>query len=80
MELMRHGASASKLQEMAKKTAAAVKGLWEPHEEKAFARGFETDKSKWDQKYFDSQEVYLDTNFSRKRFDHLAEVLDHLNK
>ena len=57
-----------------------VPGLWEPYEEKAFARGFETDVEKWTHDYFGDQVVYLKTNFSKKRWDHLVKVRDYLIK
>lgn len=70
----------SQIRGFADKAAKQVKDLWMPFEEKAFARELETDKSKWDEKYFDTQVVYLKTNFSKKRFDHLIAVFDHVWK
>ena len=65
---------------MARATAKEVKDLWMPYEEKSFARELETDKSKWNSEYFHLQEVYLKTNFSQKRFEHLADVHDYIRK
>lgn len=57
-----------------------VKDLFEPYEEKSFAREMEGDTSKWTDSYFDNQVVYFKTNYSKKRWDHLVKVRDHLIK
>ncbi len=51
--------------------------LFEPFQEKAFARGINTDSAKWDGDYFRTQLVFLNTNFSEQRFHHLIEVREH---
>lgn len=79
LEFNHHETTSSQIRSMAKKTEGVVKDLWEPYEEKSFAREMVSDKDKWDEDYFDSQVVYLKTNFSRKRFDHLLAVKDKLH-
>jgi hypothetical protein len=54
--------------------------LCDAYEEKAFARGIELDRTQWNADYFNTQEVYLDTNFSEKRFLHLVEVRESLRQ
>jgi len=70
--------TSAQIMNFAKVTAKQVPGLWEPYEEKAFAREMIMDKSKWTPDYFDSQTTYLRTNFSKKRFSHLARVRQYL--
>ena len=48
--------------------------LFEPFIEKSFARSMETDQKLWTSQYYDSQTVYLKTNFSAERFRHLVQV------
>lgn len=72
--------SGADIKATARAAAKQVKDLWQPYEEKSFARELETDKSKWNEDYFHLQEVYLKTNFSEKRFNHLVEVHDYLKK
>lgn len=50
----------------------------EKYEEKAFARGMDNDKNKWDRKYYMMQEVYISTNFAKERYLHMIEVREHL--
>jgi hypothetical protein len=61
-------------------TKARVPGLFEPYAEKAFARGFEHDRTQWTQEYYGKQVVFLDTNFSEERFLHLIDVREHLRQ
>ena len=72
--------SGADIKATARAAAKQVKDLWQPYEEKSFASELETDKAKWNQEYFHLQEVYLKTNFSEKRFDHLCKVHDHIAK
>lgn len=55
-------------------TKERIPGLFEPFQEKAFARGMNTDSTQWEGDYFGTQVVYLTTNFSEERFQHLIEV------
>lgn len=59
-------------------TQARVPELCEPYSEKAFARAIVQDREKWTADYFDLQAVYLDTNFSEKRYLHLIDIREHL--
>ncbi|MGN9460793.1 hypothetical protein ACTMQT_12060 [Pseudomonas syringae pv. aptata] len=56
----------------------AVRGIFEPFSEGAFARELISDQSKWTEDYFDLQVTYLKTNFSEKRFLHLIDVREQL--
>lgn len=58
-------------------TKERIPGLFEPFQEKAFARGMNTDPAQWEGDYFGTQVVYLTTNFSEERFQHLIEVREH---
>lgn len=55
-----------------------VSDLWEPYEEKSFSGGMETSPEKWTTEYYNTQKVYVKSNFSKKRFLHLLEVREHL--
>lgn len=70
--------TAAELHKACKETASVVKDLWEPYAEKAFAREISNSKSEWTHDYWGMQLVYLKTNFSEKRFDHLIEVRQYL--
>lgn len=54
--------------------------LFEDFAEKPFARGLELDRKNWTSEYFESQIVYLKTNFSEERFLHLIEVREVLRQ
>ncbi|AGE27461.1 hypothetical protein H045_16990 [Pseudomonas poae RE*1-1-14] len=54
--------------------------LCDAYEEKTFARGIDLDRGNWTADYFNTQEVYLDTNFCEKRFLHLIEVRESLRQ
>lgn len=51
----------------------------EPYEEKSFAKEINSDKATWDESYYAKQSVYLETNFSEKRLNHLIDVREYLN-
>lgn len=57
-----------------------VPGLFEAYSEKAFARGMESDHKLWTSQYYDSQVVFLKTNFCEERLHHLIEVRDLLRQ
>lgn len=57
-----------------------VPGLCEPYAEKSFARAIERDRREWTEDYYDTQVVYLDTNFAEERFLHLVDVREHLRQ
>lgn len=57
-----------------------VSDLLEPYSEKSFARGMESDQSVWDSQYYESQVVFLKTNFSKERFLHLVDVREYLRQ
>lgn len=80
MELNDNSLSGQELRAAIAWTKASISGLFEPYIEKAFARGFESSPSRWISKYYDSQVVYLDTNFAEQRFLHLIEVREHLRQ
>jgi hypothetical protein len=62
------------LHAMANEVAKRVPGLWEPYVEKGFARGMIEDDKLWTRDYLSTQMVYLETNFSKKRWDHIVLV------
>ncbi|AEA60123.1 hypothetical protein [Burkholderia gladioli] len=53
---------------------ARVEGVCVPYEEKEFANAIDADRSHWTADYFDTQTVYLKTNFSAERYAHLVDV------
>lgn len=57
-----------------------VPGLFEAYTEKAFARSIEPDTKLWSYKYYDTQTVYLKTNFCEERLQHLIEVRELLRQ
>jgi hypothetical protein len=59
---------------------ARVPGLFEPYTEKAFARGLDLDRAQWTQEYYGTQVVFLDTNFSEERFQHVIEVREYMRQ
>lgn len=61
-------------------TEKRVPGLFDPYSEKAFSREMSNDSSGWDEKYYDTQIVYLKTNFSKERLLHCLRVRLFLNK
>lgn len=50
----------------------------EKYEEKAFSRGMDPDKAKWDRQYYLMQEVYLGTSFTKERYLHMIDVREYL--
>ncbi len=80
VELEDHRIEARELRAALAWTKVRVQDLCEPYTEKAFARAIDHDRRQWTPAYYDTQGVYLDTNFSEERFLHLIEVRDHLNK
>jgi len=59
---------------------ANVLDLFEAYSEKAFARGMESDHKLWNSQYYESQVVFLKTNFCEERLQHLIEVRDLLRQ
>jgi len=59
---------------------ARVPGLFEPFSEKTFTRGLDRDRAQWTQEYYGTQVVFLDTNFSEQRFQHVIEVREYLRQ
>lgn len=56
-----------------------VLGLFDTYSEAAFARGMEAvDQATWTSSYYESQVVYLKSNFCEERFRHLIEVRNFL--
>lgn len=74
MELNDNSLTSADLEAAMAWTQRQVPGLFEPFAEKSFARGMETDQKLWTSQYYDSQMVYLKTNFSAERFRHLIQV------
>ena len=77
MELNNKGLDAAALKSSVRWTKERIPGLFEPFQEKAFARGINADSAQWEGDYFGTQVVYLTTNFSEERFLHLIEVREH---
>jgi len=61
-------------------TKSRTPELFEDFSEKSFARGLELDRKHWTSEYFESQIVYLKTNFSEERFLHLIGVREVLRQ
>jgi len=80
LELNNAKLSSKDFVEMVKWVKANVKGLFVPYDEGSFAREMKESKSDWDEDYFHMQVVYLKTNFSEKRLQHLIRVNEHLSK
>ena len=59
---------------------AEVYGLFEAYWEGESAREMSDDPAKWNSKYYDLQDVYLTTNFSKERFLHRIDVRDFLRE
>lgn len=78
MPLTTHDVSEEGMDNMVAAAESARKDLWEPYEEKAFARGLIAEKSMWDDEYAGLQVVYLKTNFSKERFTHIRQVINYL--
>lgn len=72
--------TADQVRAAATQVAKLLPELWEPYAEKSFAKGMDLNKAHWDSSYQRDQQVYLDTNFSKKRFDHLVDVYEYLNE
>lgn len=77
MELDNNSLDAVALKASVQWTKERIPGLFEPFQEKAFARGINTDSAQWEGDYFGTQVVYLTTNFAEERFQHLIEVREH---
>ena len=80
MELNDNRLSQSDLHATTNWIEKTVPNLFEDYEEKAFARGQESDQQLWTSQYYDGQTVYLNTNYSKQRFLHLIEVREHLRQ
>ena len=74
MELNDNSLTSADLEAAMAWTQRQVPGLFEPFVEKSFARGMETDQKLWTSQYYDSQTVYLKTNYSVERFRHLIQI------
>jgi len=74
MELNDNSLTSADLEAAMAWTQRRVPGLFEPFLEKIFARGMNTDQKLWTSQYYDSQTVYLKTNYSAERFSHLIQV------
>lgn len=80
MELYNNRLSTSKLKETISWAKSRVPDLFEKFAEKSFARALDQDKKNWSSEYFESQIVYLKTNFSEERLLHLIEVRELLGQ
>ena len=80
MELNDNRLSSADLRASLAWVKAKVPSLFEDYQEKDFARGQESDQQLWTSQYYDSQVVYLKTNFSEERLLHLIEVRDRLRQ
>jgi len=59
---------------------ARAGAAFDPYVEKAFAGAIDPDPAQWTPDYYDTQTVYLKTNFSTERFQHLIDVRIHLRE
>lgn len=80
MELYNNRLSTSELKATISWAKSRVPNLFEVFAEKSFARGFDLDHTNWTSEYFDTQIVYLKTNFSEERLLHLIEVREQLSQ
>lgn len=80
MELNDNRQSSADLRAALAWVKAEVPGLFELNQEKAFARGCESEQKLWNSQYYDSQIVYLKNNFSEERLLHLIEVRECLRQ
>lgn len=80
LELNDNSLTSSDLKATIAWTKNKVPHLFESYSEKAFARAPEPHRSLWTPQYYDSQIVYLDTNFSEERLLHLVEVREALRQ
>jgi len=71
---------AADLQAIAKEVERQVPNLWEPYEVKSFAKAIDENKQNWSEEYYNHQLVYIDTNFSKKRWDHIVQVRSFVKK
>lgn len=74
MELNDNSLTSSDLEAAMAWARSQIHGLFEPLVDKSFARGMENNQKLWTSQYYDSQTVYLKTNFSAERFHHLIQV------
>ncbi|WP_318377819.1 hypothetical protein [Enterobacter sp.] len=58
---------------------AKIEGLFEPYDVHSLSAAIDTDKGAWDADYYHLQSVYLNSNFSRERFEHLIDVYRELH-
>lgn len=80
MELNDNRLSQSDLYATTNWIESKVPNLFDEHQEKSFAHGQESDQQFWTSQYYDGQTVYLNTNYSKKRFLHLIEVREYLRQ
>lgn len=78
MELNDNSLDASDLRAAQAWATARVAGLHVAHTESTFARAVDMNEGQWTVDYFDTQLVYLKTNFSETRFLHLVNVRQKL--
>lgn len=52
--------------------------LFVVYEENAYAQQMEQDKTKWDSRYYHTQELYATSNFSLERIRHMVTVREHV--
>lgn len=80
MELYNNRLSTFDLKETISWAKSRAPKIFEAFAEKSFSRGLEADRKNWTSEYFESQIIYLKTNFSEERFLHLIEVRELLSQ
>ena len=76
LELNNNRLTSADLRNAVKWTEAKVPDLFVPYWEGEFAREMTDDSAKWNMEYYNLQDVYLTTNYSKKRFMHRVKVRD----
>ncbi|WP_208625385.1 hypothetical protein [Salinicola salarius] len=80
MELHDNSQTSADLRNAIDWTKKKVPELFKVYTQKAFARKIDTDKSQWSSDYYNKQVVYLEHNFSEKRFLHVIDVRERLRQ
>lgn len=80
LELNNNRLTSADLRAAVEWTEAEVYGLFEAYSEGESAREMTDDSAKWSSKYYDLQDVYLTTNYSKERLLHRIAVRDFLRE
>lgn len=78
MEMNDKQLSVKDLKEIIRWVESKISSLFVEYEENAYSQAIVTDKTKWDSRYYHTQEVYAGMNFSKKRIMHMIDVLEYI--